>query len=199
MSAQAQPSAATAPRQSRVGKRPIPLPKGVSVSLSGRHIEVQGPRGKLSRELPDRVEVKREADVLTVHCAASGRDAARLQGLARALVANMVRGVDQGYSVTLELVGTGYRAEVNGQTLALQLGLSHQAIVQMPASVTAVVPPDSKGTRIIFNSPDKEAMGQTVATVRSKRPPEPYGGKGVRLRGEQLRRKAGKAGKKAGA
>jgi large subunit ribosomal protein L6 len=199
MSAQAQPSEASVPRQSRVGKVPIVLPKGVSVNLSGNRIEVQGPKGKLSRVLPDQVQIKREADVLTVHCAAPGRDAPRLQGLARALVANMVRGVAEGYTITLELVGTGYRAEVNGQTLTMQLGLSHQAIVQMPASVSAVVPPDSKGTRIIFDSPDKEAMGQTVATVRSKRPPEPYGGKGIRERGEQLRRKAGKAGKKAGA
>ena len=198
MSTAAQPSPAPTGRTSRVGKRPIVVPKGVNVNLSGRHIEVQGPKGKLGRDLPDQVQVKREADVLSVHSSAPGRDAARLQGLARALVFNMVYGVSEGYSITLDLVGTGYRAEVKGQTLTMQLGLSHLAVVPLPATVTAVVPPDSKGTRIELSSPDKEALGQVVATARAKRPPEPYGGKGVRMRGEQLRRKAGKAGKKAG-
>ena len=198
MTAAVQPSAAREPRQSRTGKRPIALPKGVTVNLSGRRIEVQGPKGKLTKELPDQVEIKRAGETLTVHCEAPGSDAPRLQGLVRALVAAMVKGVAEGYTVTLELVGTGYRAEVKGGALSMQLGLSHLAVVPLPPLVNAEVPADSKGTRIILDSPDKEALGQLVATVRGKRPPEPYGGKGIRLRGEQLRRKAGKAGKKAG-
>ena len=198
MSTAAQPAGVPAPKQSRTGKRPIVVPQGVSVNVHGRHVEVEGPKGKLARDLPGHVEVKREGDVLRVTSSAPGREAARLQGLARALVANMVQGASEGYTIILELVGTGYRAEVTGSALTLQLGLSHPAVVQLPPAVHAVVPPDSKGARIVLDSADKEAIGQVMATVRAKRPPEPYGGKGVRLRGEQLRRKAGKAGKKAG-
>jgi large subunit ribosomal protein L6 len=193
-STQAQPQ-----RQSRVGKRPLPVPKGVTVNLNGRRVEVQGPKGKLAQELPDQVDLRREGDVLTVHTTATGSDAPRLQGLVRALVASMIKGVAEGYTRILELVGTGYRAEVKGQVLTMQVGLSHPVIMNLPASVTAVVPPDSKGTQIVMSSADKALVGQLAATLRSKRPPEPYGGKGVRFRGEVLRRKAGKAGKKAGA
>jgi large subunit ribosomal protein L6 len=192
-------SSATSRRQSRIGKRPVVLPKGVSVNLTGTRIEVQGPKGRLARELPAQVVIKRTDDVLTVSSTATGSDAPRLQGLGRALVAAMVEGVAQGYTKTLELVGTGYRAEVKDGAVSLQVGLSHPATYALPSSVTAVVPPDSKGSILILSSPDKEALGQLAATLRAKRPPEPYGGKGIRFRGEQLRRKAGKAGKKAGA
>jgi large subunit ribosomal protein L6 len=186
-------------RESRIGKRPIGVPKGVSVNLAGRRVEVQGPKGKLARELPDQVQIKRSDDVLTVHSTAPGSDGPRLQGLARALVASMVHGVAEGYTAILELVGTGYRAEVKGRSISLQVGLSHPAVFPMPDSVSATVPADSKGSVLVLSSADKHALGQLAATLRSKRPPEPYGGKGVRFRGEHLRRKAGKAGKKAGA
>ena len=197
MSAEAQTSAAAMAKQSRIGKRPIPVPKGVSINFSGSRIEVKGPQGSLSRELPEQVEVKREGDILNVRCSAPGRDGPRVQGLARALIANMVVGVAEGFTKILELVGTGYRAEVKGRTITMQVGLSHPAVCEMPESVTATVPPDTKGSVLILTSPDRAALGQLAATLRGKRPPEPYGGKGVRLRGETLRRKAGKAGKKA--
>lgn len=184
-----------AQKQSRVGKRPISIPKGVTVNVSGNEVSVQGPKGKLSTKLPDQVTIEKEGDALLLRSSAAGDDAPRLQGLGRALVANMVQGCAEGYERTLELVGTGYRCEVKGKTVNFSLGLSHPASVELPASVTASVPGDSKGTLLVLNSPDKALVGQLAATIKALRPPEPYGGKGIRYRGEQIRRKAGKAGK----
>jgi large subunit ribosomal protein L6 len=126
---------------------------------------------------------------------AGGRDGRRLQGLGRALLMSMVKGASAGYERILELVGTGYRCEVKGKTLVLQLGLSHPASIELPPTVSAVVPPDSKGTQLVLTSADKALLGQLAATIRALRPPEPYGGKGIRYRGESIRRKAGKAAK----
>lgn len=182
-------------KQSRVGKRPIPIPKGVTVNVSGKEVSVQGPKGKLVGQLPDRVEIKKEGEELLLSSSADGDNAPRLQGLGRALVANMVQGCAQGYERTLELVGTGYRCEIKGKTVNFSLGLSHPASVELPASVTATIPGDSKGTLLILASPDKALIGQLAATIKRLRPPEPYGGKGIRYRGEVIRRKAGKAGK----
>ncbi len=182
-------------RQSRVGKRPIVIPKGVTVNISGQEVSVQGPKGKLSSQLPRQVEIQKDGDALLLRSSAPGDDAPRLQGLGRALVANMVQGCAEGYERTLELVGTGYRCEVKGKTINFSLGLSHPANVELPASVSAVVPGDSKGTLLVLSSPDKALVGQLAATIKGLRPPEPYGGKGIRYRGEQIRRKAGKAGK----
>jgi len=188
-------SVAEAVKQSRVGKRPIPIPKGVTVNVSANEISVQGPKGKLSGQLPDRVQIKKEGESLLVTSSAGGDDAPRLQGLGRALVANMVKGCAEGYERILELVGTGYRCELKGKVVNFSLGLSHPASVELPASVSATIPGDSKGTLLILNSPDKALIGQLAATIKRLRPPEPYGGKGIRYRGEQIRRKAGKAGK----
>jgi large subunit ribosomal protein L6 len=182
--------------QSRVGKRPVIVPKGVTVSVAAGKVDVQGPKGKLSQPLPPTVSVKQEGDRILVASTASGRDGARWQGLARALIASTVKGAAEGYERILELVGTGYRCEVKGTALHLALGLSHPVVYPLPAGVTAQVPADSKGTIIILNSANKGLLGQVAATVRSFRPPEPYAGKGVRYRGEAVRRKAGKAGKK---
>lgn len=182
-------------KQSRVGKRPIPIPKGVTVNVSGSEVSVQGPKGKLTGQLPDRVQIKKEGEALLLSSSAGGDDAPRLQGLGRALVANMVKGCAEGYERVLELVGTGYRCELKGKIVNFSLGLSHPASVELPASVTATVPGDSKGTLLILQSPDKALIGQLAATIKRLRPPEPYGGKGIRYRGEQIRRKAGKAGK----
>ena len=182
-------------KQSRIGKRPIPVPKGVTINVAGEKVDVQGPKGKLSRQLPPSIVVQRDGDVLRIQSSAAERDAARLQGLGRQLVAAMVKGVSEGYERILELVGTGYRAEVRGKSVHMSLGLSHPAVVELPTSVSAVVPPDSKGTQIVLTSADKAVVGQLAATIRSLRPPEPYGGKGVRYRGEVIRKKAGKAGK----
>jgi large subunit ribosomal protein L6 len=183
------------PRLSRVGKRPIELPKGVTVTIANRRVDIQGPKGKLGRVLSEQTDVQKDGDSLKITSTAPGRDGARLQGLERALLANMVKGVVQGYEKGLELVGTGYRCELKGRTLVFQLGFSHQKTIDLPDSMTANIPADSKGTMLILTSPDKAVLGQTAATIRSFRPPEPYGGKGVRYRGEKIRKKAGKAGK----
>ena len=151
---------------------------------------VQPPLAQLSG-----VSIKKDGDELMVSSSAPGSNAPRLQGLGRALVASMVQGCAQGYERVLELVGTGYRCDVQGKTINFSLGLSHPASVEIPPSVSATVPGDSKGTILILNSPDKALVGQLAATIRGLRPPEPYGGKGIRYRGEQIRRKAGKAGK----
>lgn len=189
-------SAESKPVQSRVGKRPIVLPKGVTVALAAGKVDVQGPKGKLSQPLPPTVSVTQNGDRLVIASTAEGRDGARWQGLARALLASIVKGAAEGYERVLELVGTGYRCEVKGNALHLALGLSHPVVYPLPSGVTAQVPADSKGTIIILNSANKGLLGQVAATVRSFRPPEPYAGKGVRYRGENVRRKAGKAGKK---
>src|SRR5688572_20798890 len=194
----AQAQAVEAKRLSRVGKRAVVLPKGVTLNLSGRTVDIQGPKGKLTMELPSLVTAKKDGESVLLESSAEGRDAPRLQGLARALIASMVKGAAQGYEKVLELVGTGYRCEVKGKTVTLQLGFSHPSVVELPASISGVVPPDSKGTQLVLTSPDKALLGQVAASIRDLRPPEPYGGKGVRYRGENIRRKAGKAAKGKG-
>lgn len=182
--------------QSRIGKRPVVLPKGVSVAIGQSKVDVQGPKGKLSQPLPPTVTVTQSGEGLVVVSSATGRDAARWQGLARALLASTVKGVAEGYERILELVGTGYRCEVKGSAIHLALGLSHPVVFPLPAGVSATIPAESKGTILVLTSASKAALGQAAATIRSFRPPEPYAGKGVRYRGENVRRKAGKAGKK---
>jgi large subunit ribosomal protein L6 len=185
-------------RQSRIGKRPIALPKGVSASLKDGAIEVKGPKGTLSRVLPPGVSAKVDSGNVLISPTLPGRDGARFQGLAWALVGGMVVGVSEGYTKTLQLVGTGYRAEVKGQTLNLSLGFSHPIAFPLPTGVKCEIPGDSKGTILILTGSDKEKMGQTAAKIRGFRPPEPYGGKGVRYQGEKVREKAGKAAKAGG-
>ncbi len=182
-------------KQSRVGKRPVELPKGVSATLKDGKIEIKGPKGTLNRVLPPSIDVKVEGTAVKIMPTIGGRDGSRLQGLARALINGMVQGAATGYTKTLQLVGTGYRAEVKGQTLNLSLGFSHPVNFPIPQGVKVEIPGDSKGTLIILNGPDKEVMGQTAAKIRGFRPPEPYGGKGVRYQGEKVREKAGKAAK----
>ncbi|WP_394842955.1 50S ribosomal protein L6 [Pendulispora brunnea] len=185
-------------RQSRIGKRPVELPKGVTVTLKDGNVEVKGPKGTLARRLPDNVSVKVEGTTLTVLPTIPGRDGARFQGLARALINSMVVGSSTGYTKTLQLVGTGYRAELKGQVLNLSLGFSHPVNFPVPAGIKVEIPGDSKGTLVILTGADKEKMGETAAKIRGFRPPEPYGGKGVRYQGEKVREKAGKAGAKGG-
>ncbi len=183
--------------QSRVGKRPIPVPKGITVALKDGAVKVEGPKGKLSRSVPAGVDVKIDGGKVNVTSSLPGRDASRMQGLVRALIATMVKGAAEGYSKTLELRGTGYRAEMRGSTLNMSLGFSHPVIFPLPAGIKCEIPGDSKGTIVNLSGADKELMGQTAAKIRSFRPPEPYGGKGVRYQGEKVREKAGKAGKGA--
>jgi large subunit ribosomal protein L6 len=185
-------------RVSRVGKRPVSVPKGVTVNISGAQVDVQGPKGKLAFKLPPNVVAKKEGDLIKIETSAGGRDNARLQGLGRALLMNNLRGASEGYERILELVGTGYRAEVKGKVVTLQLGFSHPTSVELPAALSANVPADSRGTMLVLSSADKELVGQYAASIRALRPPEPYGGKGIRYRGENIRRKAGKAAKGKG-
>jgi large subunit ribosomal protein L6 len=185
-----------AKRESRVGKRAIPVPKGVTVAVKDRNVEVKGAKGTLTMVLPATVSVLEANGQLSVSSSLETTDGPRLQGLGRALLANLVQGVSAGYEQTLELVGTGYRAEVKGKVVHLALGFSHPVAYELPVTVTGRVAPDSKGSVLHLESPDKAALGQAAATIRGFRPPEPYGGKGVRYRGETILRKAGKAGKK---
>jgi len=181
--------------QSRVGKRPVVLPKGITAAIKDGAVRVEGPRGKLSRAIPSGVDVKVDAGKVSVTSDLPGRDASRMQGLIRALIATMVKGTSEGYTKTLELRGTGYRAEMKGSTLNMSLGFSHPVIFPLPPGIKCEIPSDSKGTIVNLSGADKELMGQTAAKIRSFRPPEPYGGKGVRYQGEKVREKAGKAGK----
>jgi large subunit ribosomal protein L6 len=184
--------------QARIGKRPIVLPKGVTATVKDRSVEIKGPKGTLARELPPNVSLKLEAGALVVTPTLPGRDGARFQGLARALLAGMVVGVAEGYTKTLQLVGTGYRAELKGSSINFALGFSHPIVFPLPKGVKCEIPGDSKGTLLILTGSDKEVMGQTAAKIRGFRPPEPYGGKGVRYQGEKVREKAGKAAKAGG-
>jgi large subunit ribosomal protein L6 len=185
----------TKPRTSRVGKRPIVLPKGVSATLEPTQVQIRGPKGTLAKPMPEQVSLRQEGQSLHVTSTAPGRDGARLQGLLRALVANMVKGVTEGYERRLELHGTGYRVEQRGQSLHFSLGYSHPIDFALPTGLTANVPAESKGTLLILQGSDKEVIGQAAATIRAFRGPEPYRGKGVRYQGERVREKAGKAGK----
>jgi large subunit ribosomal protein L6 len=182
-------------RQSRVGKRPVVLLKGVTITVANGKIDVKGPKGTLSRPLTPNVKVKVEGNEVNVTPTVVGRDGARFQGLARSIINGMITGAGTGYVKTLQLVGTGYRAEVKGKTLNLSLGFSHPVNFPIPEGIKVEIPGDSKGTLIILSGADKEAMGQTAAKIRGFRPPEPYGGKGVRFQGEKVREKAGKAAK----
>jgi large subunit ribosomal protein L6 len=183
-------------RQSRTGKRPIELAKGVSAKVANDKFEVTGPKGTLSRPVPPNVKVTIEGSKISIAPTIGGRDGARFQGLARAVFAAMAKGAAEGYVKELELVGTGYRAELKGTTLHLSLGFSHPVTVALPKGVTANIPAESKGTQLILTGNDKELMGQLAAKIRDIRPPEPYGGKGVRYKGEKVRQKAGKSGGK---
>ena len=187
-------------RQSRVGKRPIPVPKGVDFNVDADKVRVKGPKGTLERKLPPFVAVKKDGENLIVSITSDETgEGPKYQGLTRALVANMVHGVATGYTISLDLYGVGYRAELKGRELTLSLGLSHQVKYPLPNTINARVETLDEGgvkrPRIHLDSPDKELLGQTAARIRSFRPPEPYKGKGVRYMGEKIRTKAGKAGK----
>jgi large subunit ribosomal protein L6 len=201
MTTAAQTSEETTVTQSRLGKRPVPLPKGVDFKLDGRRATVKGPKGELSRDLPTGIQVKIvDQEIVVEPAAGAGRRGRQFQGLTRALLASMVQGTSVGYAISLDLVGVGYRAEVKGQEVNLALGLSHPVNYTLPKSVSARVETIDEGgikrPRLHLASHDKEALGQTAARIRSFRKPEPYKGKGVRYTGEKLREKAGKAGGK---
>jgi large subunit ribosomal protein L6 len=174
---------------SRIGKMPVEVPKGVDVSLSKGTLSVKGPKGVLSLDVHSEIEVKVEDGVVTVHRPSDQPRHRALHGLVRSLVANMVTGVSEGFSRTLEIVGVGYRADVSGEGIKVQVGYSHPIDYPAPEGITLECP---NQTTIVVSGPDKQKVGQTAAEIRAFRPPEPYKGKGIRYQGEQVRRKAGK-------
>ncbi len=177
---------------SRIGKKPIAIPSGVKVALGGSSITVEGPKGKLSRELSEAVTVKIEADQIQV-ALGDGQNGSSMQGLFRTLIANMVDGVANGFEKVLQISGVGYRADLKGKVLNLALGYSHPVEYPLPAGITAEV---EKQTKITVRGIDKELVGATAAKIRSFREPEPYKGKGIAYADERIVRKAGKTGKK---
>ena len=178
---------------SRIGKLPIPVPPKVTVTINGPTVSVKGPKGELSRTLPKGVQVEQEENVLIVKPIDQSRMARERHGLCRTLVANMVEGVSNGYTKRLEIQGVGYRAQVQGEKLILSLGYSHPVEMVPPQGIKFAV---ESNTNVIVSGIDKELVGNTAARIRDSRPPEPYKGKGVRYANEQIRRKAGKTGKK---
>jgi large subunit ribosomal protein L6 len=177
---------------SRIGKMPVTVPSGVEVKIEGNSVTVKGSKGVLTREFNERIGFEIEDGVLTVTRPDDSRESRALHGLSRALVANMVTGVAEGYTKGLEIHGVGYRAAMKGGGIELQVGYSHPVVVDPPEGITFEVP---EPTRISVTGIDKEQVGQVAADIRKVRPPEPYKGKGIRYAGEHIRRKAGKAGK----
>jgi large subunit ribosomal protein L6 len=178
---------------SRIGNKPIPVPAGVKVAMQGGKIDVQGPKGKLSFAIPLGITFEQKGGVLTAKRATEEHRA--LHGLARALVANAVHGVTSGFRKELDIVGVGYRAELKGKMISFALGKSHPIEFPIPEGIQVAV---EKQTHLIVSGPDKGQVGQVAADMRSLRPPDPYKQKGVRITGERLKKKAGKAGAKAG-
>lgn len=178
---------------SRIGKKIIPVPAKVNVSINGQDIAVKGPKGELSISLHPNVSLKQENSHLVVERASDERGDRALHGLTRALVANMVEGVSTGFRRTLKIEGVGYNGDVRGKDLVMKLGFSHEVVIKPPPNISFVA--EDKGTTIHIDGIDKQVVGQVAANIRELRPPEPYLGKGVRYSDEVIRRKAGKAGK----
>ena len=179
---------------SKIGKMPIELPEGVNLEVSGGEVRVTGPKGTLARKLPTAISVEVKhgiAEVLAVNKDSKSRS---LHGTYRALISNMVYGVSEGFSKTLELVGTGYRAEFSGKTLVISVGYSHPVKVEVPDGIEFSV----EKTQITVSGIDKELVGKVAAEIRDIRPPEPYKGKGIKYSDEEIRRKPGKAAKAQG-
>jgi large subunit ribosomal protein L6 len=178
---------------SRIGKLPIPVPKGVTVTLEGHHVSVKGPKGELARDVHPEIIIVQEDGTISVRRPSDDPRHRALHGLTRSLVFNMVEGVTKGFTKTLEIVGVGYKAENRPYGLQLALGYSHPIEYKAPEGIKLTAPTP---TSILVDGANKEVVGQVAAEIRSLRPPEPYKGKGIKYQGEQIRRKAGKAGGK---
>ena len=176
---------------SRIGKLPVPVPSGVEVKINGLTVSVKGQKGSLERTFRD-VEIQEQENTLVVKQTRNDGQGRAFFGLARALLNNMVVGVSQGFTRKLEIIGTGYRAAVKGSTLTLNVGYSHPVEIKLPDGISADV---ENNTLVTLQSNNKELLGHIAAQIRRVRPPEPYKGKGIRYQGEQILRKAGKAGK----
>lgn len=177
---------------SRIGNNPISVPAGVDVKIDGNYVEVKGKNGTLSQTLPQEISVTRDGDEIKFTRPSNTPDMRGLHGLTRTLVWNMIEGVTEGYKKDLEIQGVGYRAEKKGKDLVMNLGFSHPVIITEPEGITIDVP---AATKISVSGADKQKVGHIAAIIRSKRPPEPYKGKGIRYVGEYVIRKEGKAGK----
>jgi large subunit ribosomal protein L6 len=178
---------------SRIGKRPIEIPAKVTVTLEGQSVAVKGPKGELHRVLPPEVILEQQDQTIIVSRRDESRNARQRHGLCRTLVANMVEGVSQGFEKKLQIIGVGYRAQVQGKNLVLNVGYSNPVTIEPPDGIQVAV---ENNTNVTVSGISKEVVGNTAATIRAVRPPEPYKGKGIRYDGEQVRRKVGKAGKK---
>ena len=174
---------------SRIGKKAVAIPQGVTATLDGQTVTVKGPKGQLSWTVVDEIEVKQENGELTLTPRDDSTRSRAMWGLSRTLVNNMVEGVTKGFEQTLELVGVGYRAAMKGQSLSMQLGFSHDVDIKPPQGIAFAVP---KQTEVKVSGIDKQLVGEMAARIRKIRPPEPYKGKGVRYAGEKVRRKEGK-------
>jgi large subunit ribosomal protein L6 len=175
---------------SRIGRKPLAVPKGVTLIQKDGRYGVKGPKGELTKALPEGISIKTEKERLQVARVDDSHDMRAKHGLVRAHLANMIKGVTDGWVRELEINGVGYRAEVAGDTVTMQLGYSHPVVFKLPKTVTAKV----EKNRMVLTSPDRDILGQTAAKVRELRPPEPYKGKGVKYVEEVIKRKAGKAG-----
>ncbi len=179
---------------SRIGRRPIPVPAGVDVTIEGQQVRVKGPKGELAHVLAEPIRAEHSDDGrLAVVRPSDERRARELHGLSRTLISNMIVGVTDGYKKTLEIAGTGYRVTAKGTDLEFALGFSHPVVVVAPPGITFAV---ERPTVFSVSGIDKQQVGEVAANIRKIRPPEPYKGKGVKYQGEVIRRKAGKAGKK---
>ena len=177
---------------SRIGKKPVQIPAGVDVAVDGSHVTVKGPRGQLELDIYSKLSISIEENVLTVIRPDDERETRARHGLTRALIQNMVTGVSEGYTKSLELAGVGYRVQLKGKDLELSLGYSHPVNDPAPEGITIEVPDN---THLHVKGIDKQQVGQVAAEIRTKRPPEPYKGKGIHYDGEHIRRKLGKAAK----
>lgn len=177
---------------SRIGKKPIEIPSGVTVTLNGSTVTVKGPKGELTRSFHSDIEIKVEDNVVNVSRPSDDKEHRSLHGTTRAIIANMVEGVSKGFERNLELIGVGYRAQKQGKKLVLNVGYSHPVEVEAEEGIEIEVPAN---TKITIKGTDKERVGALAANIRAIRPPEPYKGKGIRYEGENVRRKEGKTGK----
>jgi large subunit ribosomal protein L6 len=176
---------------SRIGKRPVPIPANVQAVVEGQTVKIKGPKGELALTLPDEIEIEKAAEGIAVKPRDATKKARSMWGMSRTLIDNQVKGVVEGYSRTLEIQGVGYRAQMKGKDLSLQLGFSHEISYKIPAGIDIKLL-GAKQEQIQISGIDKQKVGQVAAEIRGYRPPEPYQGKGVRYQGEYILRKEGK-------